>query len=416
MSTIHWVGAGIAVAEIATIQILTFDASTTYKVTIGGVEVSVLGITDVNGTAAALQAALSASSHPYFAATVIVWTVTTDTITGTAVVAGPPFEAVTSVTGGTGTIGAFTVTTARQGPNDWETPANWDAGAVPVASDDVVLANSSDNILWGIDQNAIAINSLRILKTFTGKVGLNLNAFALSSDGNTTNTSVDEYRESYLRIAVDLLELGKHVGPGTPAGSSRLKIDNTKASGAAVTTVFDTATAPAETGLPAVRLLFNNSAADTFIRAGKGGVGIAIDSPGEVSTFGDVTITDGALYLGQGCTLSDLLSRGGISTLQAAATVALLDIDNGVVTSEGDFTITNVNMTGGIFNSNHIKTGGDAITTANMNGGTLDGSKSGEPRTWGTVNLDEGTVVTDDAVVTITTLVQPAGAKTLQAS
>ena len=104
-ATLYWIGGADAVSQVATTQITAFDAATTYKVTIGGITVSVAGDTDADTTAAALKAALSGSDHPYF--TAITWTVATDTITGTAATAGVPFVFSTSATGGTGTISAY---------------------------------------------------------------------------------------------------------------------------------------------------------------------------------------------------------------------------------------------------------------------------------------------------------------------
>ena len=52
----------------------------------------------------------------------------------------------------------------------------------------------------------------------------------------------------------------------------------------------------------------------------------------------------------------------------------------------------------------------------NLNGGRLDGRQNVEARTWATVNPDEGTMLVDDAVVTIKPLDAPAGPKTLSIS
>lgn len=95
----------------------------------------------------------------------------------------------------------------------------------------------------------------------------------------------------------------------------------------------------------------------------------------------------------------------------------LLSSDNGTaLTVEGDVTITTPNIQGGVVNSNQISSGCNAITTATLLGGILTGAGSREARTWATVNVDEGTLIVDDAVVTITTLDQPAGERTIAVS
>ena len=64
MADKYWLGIATEVAQIDTVQINGYDAATTYKLTVGGFVISVLGDTDVNGTAAALAAAWNASTHP----------------------------------------------------------------------------------------------------------------------------------------------------------------------------------------------------------------------------------------------------------------------------------------------------------------------------------------------------------------
>ena len=417
MATVFWVGGAPAVAQVTTIQITAYDAATTYEVTIGGIEVSVTGTTDADGTASALQAALDASTHPYF--TAITWTVATDTVTGTATTAGVPFVASSSVTGGTGTIGAATTSTASAGPNDWSTALNWSGGAVPVASDDVVISNSSANIVYGLDQSSVAIDSLKVEQTFTGELGLPYNKFATSANGETFDTSAIEYREHYLEIDVDEIEIGGHSGIGSPSGSGRIKIDNVK-SGASTTNIIKTGGSSADSGFPAVRLLAANAGADIFVREARGGVGIALGAPSETSTVGDVIVSaensNTQVLIGEGVTITNFEQSNGNNSLNAAATVTSVTVNGGQLTTEGDYTITTLELTEGTVFCNHVKTAGNAITTANLTGGTLDGTNSTVARTWATVNPDGGSIAVDDDYVTITTLDQPAGEKTITVS
>jgi hypothetical protein len=165
MGTVYFTGKAAAVAQVGTVQITGMDgtpANTTYILTVGGQTVSAVGDTDADTTAAALAAAWNASTHVYF--TGITASATTDTITLTADTAGVPFVAVSSVSGGTGTIGAYSATTASAGPNDWSTAANWSGGAVPVNDDDVILNASGVNICWGLDQSAVELDSLTLEK------------------------------------------------------------------------------------------------------------------------------------------------------------------------------------------------------------------------------------------------------------
>jgi len=415
MAKKYWKGGAGAVAQISTIQITANDTATTYEVTIGGVTVSVPGNAGgVNSTATDLQVALAASTDPYFSA--ITWTVATDTVTGTAAVAGVPFVATTSVTGGTGTIGAPSTTTASAGPNDWSTADNWSDGIVPATGDTVILADSAVNISWGLDQNAITLTELRIEQTYTGKLGLARSVFATSSDADTTDATATEYRQDYLKAGVTTLTIGQHLGPGNSAGSGRLKIDNVK-TGASTTTIHNTGTG-VEANLPAVRLLAANAGADLYVRNAPGGVGVAVDEPGETSTIGSVVISDitqvSRVFLSDGVTITTWQQAGGDNVLQAAATVTTVDVDGGVLLTDGDFGITTCNVTGGILHPHNAPATGNAIGTLNLTGGTVDATGSGASRTWGTVNPDGGALKLDDAAVTITTLDTPAGRQELQ--
>lgn len=416
MSTKYWLGQADPVVQVATVQITADDAATTYTLTIGGVAVSAPGSgIDVDTTALFLQVFLDAQTHPYFAA--ITWTVSTDTVTGTADVAGAPFIAVSSVSGGTGTMGAVTVTTAATGPNHWDEADNWSDGVVPVNADVVYFENSSVNVCWGVDQAAVDLASLIIQQTYTGKIGLDRTVFATSSDGDDTDATKSEYRDHYLDIGWDVCDVGFHAGPGSPAGSQRLKLNNDKA-GASTTTIHNTSFAASETGQTAVRLLAAHASADVLVRLAPGGVGIAVDEPAETSTVGTVSISDNSsssrVVVSSGVTLSAFEQQGGNNLLDAAAGITSVACLDGILAIEGDFTITTLSVEGGVVNDQHVKSSGNAVTTANLFGGTLDLTGSRQARTLATVALSKGaTLKADSDVITITTLTEPDGPYTL---
>lgn len=422
MAKKYWIGGATAVAQVDDGSIDSVDATpsnNTFTLTVGGVSVSVAGDTDVATTAAALVAAAEASTHPYFVA--IAWTnPSAGNIKATANTPGVPFTATLTETGaGTGTVTDFSNTTASEGPSDWSTPENWSDAVVPVASDDVIIADSAVNISYGLDQNTIDLATLRIDQTYTGKIGLPFNKFATSADGETLTTGYVEYREHYLKIGYSTCDIGQHAGPGDPAGSGRIKLNNDKA-GASVTTVHKTSTVAEENGYAAVRLLASNASCDYFIRQARGGVSFGQDDPTETGTIGDVYVdapdTNTRVFIGSGITLTNYTQSGGNNTLNAAATITAVEVNGGTLRIEGDFTITTLELNNGTVFDNHIKTSGNAITTGNINGGTLDATENTEARTWATINPDGGTIIADDAYVTITTLDQPAGEVTMQVS
>lgn len=424
MATLFWLGTADSVKQVATVQITADDVTTTYTITIGGHTVSILGSgTGVNDTATALQVALDAVvTDVYFEA--IDFTVATDTVTFTAAVDGVPFVATSSVNGGAGTIGAVTSVTVSSGPNDWSTAANWDTGSIPVNTDDVIIENSSVNIAWGLAQSGVTLDSLTVKKTFTGKIGLKRTTFATSADADTATASADgtgeiEYRDRYLAISSTIVTLGENFGPAQPAGSGRIMLD--LGSNAATVEVHSTKTAAAETGLSAIRILANNSSTDIFVRGATGGVGVAVDEPGETSTIrkmsiSDTTSTGSRVTLSDGVTITDFEALGGISILESAATVTNVTSENGTLQTEGDFTITNLNVRGGTVKCNHIKTSASAVTTATIDSGTLDGQDSAQSRTWDTVQLNVGGVLKGNDNITITNLLEDTNNYTLTAS
>ncbi len=413
MATKHWLGIATPVAQVDTVQITAYDAATTYTITIGGVAISVVGTTDADGTAAALQALLDASTHPYFAA--ITWSVVTDTITATADTAGVPFVASSSVTGGAGTIGSVTNTTASAGPTDWSTAENWSDGSVPGTNDTIIFANNSVSVCFGLDNNSLAINDLRIEQTYTGKIGLALGSFVTAADGETVDTSKPEYREDYLRVDVDDIQIGKHVGVGTAAGSTRLKIDNTN-TGASTTVVFSSANTGAETNLPPIRMLFNSTTADIFIRGGS--IGLADDEPNETAILGDLYLNgkNSKVFCGAGCQIQTVVQTNGQSLIQSSTTVTSIDLLEGSMALEGAFTVTTLNINGGMLLPNNNE-GAVGITTLNINGGTVDGTRTSELRTWTTVNLAVGgSIKVNSDIVTMTNFNDPSGEYTIQVS
>lgn len=411
MATKYWIGKADAVAQVSSASIDSVDATpsnNTFTVTIGGEAVTVTGVTSAAATAAALVVALQASTHPYFAA--VTWTNPSGgTITGTADTAGVPFLAVLSKAGaGTGTVTDFSDDTACSGPNHWDTAANWSTGTVPVASDDVVIENSSANICWGLEQSAVDLNSLTIKQTYTGKIGLRSTEFATSSDGATLNSSKPEYRSHYLDIESDVVEIGEHFGAGAPSGSGRIKLD--LGVHAATVIIHNTARTPTESGLACVRLLLASSSSDVFVRAAPGGVGIAADEGDETSTIRELSVSAQAdaeayVYCSDGVTLTTWTQVGGRCVLSAAATVTTCALKSGTLEVEGAFLVTTLTQDGGVCYLNNVPTSGAAVTTLNLNGGALDMKRSNRDRTITTLNWDQeaGAVFAiDPDVVTIT--------------
>jgi len=273
-----------------------------------------------------------------------------------------------------------------------------------------VIENSSSNILYGLSTITAALASIVVPKTFTGRIGLDAASF--STGGTATDSDAAEYRDTYLEVDVASIELGQQTGPGSPAGSPRIKISNTKA-GASVLTVYDTNSSSSESFLPAVRYHADNAAADVNVIEAPGGVGIGMDYDGETATVGDVvlksTSTSDRLFIGSGVTWTNYTQYGGSAVIDGAADVTSINAWSGDLEINGDFGCTTLTNNGCEIVDNHVKTAGNAVTTINNNSGSLDLDRSTNERTIATLNQgDSATLILDPNVVTVTSYNNPS--------
>lgn len=420
MGTLVWDGKVEAVAQQATGSIDSVDATpsnNTFTVTIGGVSISQAGDTDVATTAAALVALLNASTHPYFSA--ITWTNPTGgDIQADADTAGADFTAVLSETGaGTGSVTDFADDVASTGPNDVGNADNYDTATLPAASDDLIVPAGRPPMTMNLSAlSAITLNSLTVLAG-AAAIGLRSHSFATSADGESADSSVPEYRQTYFDVGATNIDYGEHFGTGSPTHNDRIKIDNGK-SGASLLRVH----AGAETGesnKPAIQYIAANASADIEVRGGS--VGIATDSPGETATVGDINVVsqrnNTRVFTGDGCTISgNWKQRSGINRLAAAATVASVEVNGGELDIEGgDYAITAATITAGVIRDKHTHSSA-ILGTLNLNGGTVDYSRSDEARTVTTINHEDGTLVADFSVLTVTNYNEPTAIRKIAVS
>lgn len=350
-ATCKWRGDAPAVAQVTTVTIGTYDATTTYKVTINGKTISTLGTGGTNATTAtAFQALLNGSTIAEFAEAT--WTVNSNVITATADKAGKPFTLSTSVSGGTGTISNSTTTTSS-GPNDVNVAANWSTGATPANTNDLVIENTSSSLLYNLGSlSGVALNSLTVSQTFTGTIGLPV----INADSSTTYF---EYRTQYFTIGSTTVTVG---GP-TGQGSGRIKL-NLGSGGSTTVNVTNTGN-PLESGLEAMLLVMTGSG--NSLNVSRGSVGVAVLA-GETATLSlntsQVTSTsDAQVRLGSGCTLSTFKMQSGRNILNCGATT--ITVYGGDLTLQGTGATTTLNLNGGTC---HYNTSG-TLTTAKVAGG-----------------------------------------------
>lgn len=364
MATRYWLGRSLRRAQVVTFSITAADTSTSYRVTIGVNTVSVSGLATVDLTAAALQAALSASDAGEFRE--ISWSVSTSTITGTANIPGKPFTAVTSVSGGAGTIGAVTTTTTNSSPNDLTDANNWSAATLPVSGDSIVFENSPEGVFWNLDGFAAKdIVSCVVRDTMTGAIGLP----TYSADGGYY-----EYRPTELEMQT-CTTLTVEQSPQLGAEGQKFNVATNPC----------TATFNGQGGgsIGAEIAWFRGTNTTNVVNAN--GASLAIGALiSHVVDLATLRMTTGSVVrVGRGVEIIETLSTTD-STLDidnAGITTLTTDGDGSSVTIRGTTAIATANLYGGTVTYNSNGTIGTLTLGSQTRGGSIDFTQDRRPMT-----------------------------------
>ena len=392
MATAVWQGGAPAVAEVQTIAVDgTWADADTATVTVNGkaVTYTMADLGAVNTQLyvnAKLTAALNASTLPEFEEMTAVNTSNT-VMTITADTAGRPWTAtVASTTAGDGALGSPSVTTAATGPNVWDTAANWDGGAAPVAGDTVIFEHSDVDALYNLDQSSVDnLAVMTVKQSYTGKLGLPRTNV---QGGSAAADKYVEYRTQSLTVQIKALTIGK----GSGSGSGRLKFSMENGTACAIR-VLDTGT-PIETDVESV--IITNTHADTTAVLSKGSVGFNIfaGETGSLSTL-DIGFRQNQIGCvtgksGSGTTLTTLTKSGGIYEVQAAVTT--ITHTGGTLTFSGTGAVTTLNARGGMVK--YLSDG--TLTNLLADGGaTVDYSQDMRSRTVSNGDVWKGATMLD---------------------
>ncbi len=396
MADVKWTGEATAVAQVDTFTPGgTIEADDVFILTITGWDgtstaiSAAAGGTTVADVTAAMTAAWNASTHAL--CTPITAADNTTNLTLTADTAGEAFSvAATTTEAGGGAADAQTFvkasTTASAGPKHWDSTGNWDTGALPGASagDEVFISNCSDDIVYGLDQSGTAntLTTLNIDKSFTGKIGYNGEA---------------GFSGTYLQVKATTVNIGQHIGSGSPAGSGRIMIDVGSA-GTPVINIYNTSSSSADTNKPCVRVKANNASAVCNISDGM--VGFAYED-GETTTIGTIRMSGGEeVYISEGTTVTTVYKKGGNCDMVCGCTT--LTNDGGALSLYGSGTYTTINQKAGTC----YLYGTGTITTLNVTGGFADCRKSLDSRTITTVKVKGGSFHYDPTFLTLTNQIQ----------
>jgi hypothetical protein len=412
------------VAKVVTYTPANVEVDDIFKLTVTGLDGSTETIefiataATVANVTAGLTAAWNASSSSL--CTGITAADNTTHLTLTADIAGIDFNVLpTTEDGGGNNTQTLTesVTTANTGKYNWNNVDNWSEGTLPgaVADENIYIENTSQPILYGLDQLGIAnaLASLNIPQSYTGYIGSNYQG---------------------LSIKTSALNIGYNHSGQALSGSGRIII-NLGSTACAV--YVENSGISIDTGKSAIRLQCNN--ANTTITVVKGSVDIATE-PGESATLGTVMVSyvsnvdnDARVNIGQfyydNITLTTFNQNGGTNQLRCDLTtvnvsggnlkklgtgaITTVNQNGGAVITEGSGAVTTYNIKGGMLESNSTGT----ITTLDIDGGTADFTKSLKARTITTVYLDKpGVLKYDPAFTTITNKVNNSNKVTLTAA
>ncbi|MDE2102946.1 MAG: hypothetical protein KGL39_37225 [Patescibacteria group bacterium] len=388
MATVHYTWNAPVVAQVNTITPANVASTNTFTVTINGLSITfTAGVSDTVATVSAgLAALLAASTIPEFKE--VAWTSTAANVIGTAKTAGIPFTQTSSASGGTATLTTAVATTSSS-PTDASVVTNYSTGALPSASDTLVVENSGQNIFYGLTAlSAIHLAAFQAPITFTGLIGLP----EFSANG------YPEYRNQYLELYCDSVSIGTASSSagsslGSANGSGRIKIDSLSYQTALV--VNGTAN-PVDSPLEAVQ--WKGTDTSNTITVNKGTVGVAIQS-GEtaaVASFvcGYVTqpTTDSWLRFGSGVTLSSAAGTQSGGTLTVQSALDTLDKLGGTLFVLGAATVTALTASTG---TTYYQSSGTLTTYYGASGSVLDCSRDSTTRIITNITLYKGASLLD---------------------
>lgn len=342
----NWSGNAVPVTGVNEQQTITIDAAGgTFTITFSGQTTAAL---DWNASAATVQTALQGLST--IGAGNI--TVALDTLVYTLTFANAlGYQNVAEVT---------TDATSLSGGGNTATVATSVAGS---AGDDVII-DLPVPIYWGLDQSAVALNSLTIHGTFEGSDGL-IGLPQINSEGSA---DYYEHRDTYLKIGY----LACDVGVGTGAGPDRVKINTGTVYG--VTVVHKTGNSP-ENNTEAM-LFKGTNAYNVLTVKGDSSVGVAIYG-GETATLLTLRMEGGAqVRCGAGVTLGTIAMNSGSLEVNSAIGTSLTMLEGSTVIN-GTGAVAQLTVRGGTVNY---------LTLGSLGGSTLLAGNavldfSGDPRT-----------------------------------
>ena len=283
---------------------------------------------------------------------------------------------------------AFTITntTAATGPNDFTNPQNWSTGTAPANSDTLVFDNGNTSCKYNLGSSLTGI-TVSVESGYSGLIGLPF----INSDN--PNTSYSEYRPTALTLA-----------GGTAIVNAPQCSQCNLAFGPNTASVRVLATGQrANSATPVVLITGGNSSSELDIH--KGDVGLACYQ-GQTATFPTIKtgyvsqpLSDVALTIGLGATLTTVTKNGGNVTSRVGAVTINQDVSGGTLTLTDSATVSTLNVFAGTVN---LSTSGTVATINLYGSATLN--CDGDPRVksvTNAINVYSSSVTVIDSAKTI---------------
>ena len=333
-------------------------------------------------TAADIRTALKASTQSSFRR--IDYELSGSAVVLSAQDPGIPFDVtVTTTEAGGGGADAQTFTASETipngGPNDYGDPGNWSLGAIPTASD-IVIISGTDSILYGLDQDAVSINGFAIDPNYPRGAQIGTLGYPL-------------------RLVLDAS------APVQLAGEGRYFIDFTS-SDVDVSVLFaeceKTMTSGGVERYGVGAYLIGSSLNTIYVEGGN--VHVATLA-GHTATVGAVIVAGGRCEAGSGVSGLATWSQGAGTGAIGCAVSTGVYVDGGHLTSRGSGAVPVLKINGGTYVGNSTGT----IAEATVNAGFLDMSKSHAAREITKLVQNGGTVWKNTDAVTYPTAAHEGG-------
>lgn len=391
MATPRWLGHALDVADVWSFGVIdTWAEGDTATVTINSKDLTVtVGSTDtpaqvallieamINGAAFVENETRNETGDNLGEFSRITASASSASVTLTGDDKGTPFTpTVSQSTVGDGTLDALTNGTAATGKNHFDNADNWSTGSVPVDSDDVVVDEGDVSIKYGLDQNAVTLDSITITQGFEGEIGLP------ETNEDDTALTYREYRDQYWKTGnvADANPTTISIGEGDGAGSGRLKIDSNTGQ---VTINVRNSGQRAEPDKNAI--IWKGTHVDNELNVSKGDFAAAFVD-GETAHFATVRVGfldnqdgDSIVFLGSGVDIANaaVSQTGGTLSIDSATGTGTILVNGGELTVLSGAHASIIVDSGTCF----YQSTATLASTKTGDGGTMDYRRDNRPRT-----------------------------------